>query len=97
MVEVDGGWSVWSVWSSCSVSCANGSRSRDRTCDDPAPEHGGLDCIGSGNESETCQELPCPGKSLVHNLTNFKPKQSCMSQVVVKWLRFHQLVMWHYV
>ena len=81
MIEVDGDWSVWSVWSSCSVSCANGSRSRDRKCDNPAPVHGGLDCFGSGNESETCQELPCPGNNLT-NTSNFGSKVK-LYQVVV--------------
>nr|QNH72418.1 toxin candidate TRINITY_DN34308_c0_g1_i1 [Pachycerianthus maua] len=42
----DGHWSRWSKWGDCSVTCNDGKRERTRKCDDPAPMHGGKDCIG---------------------------------------------------
>ncbi len=39
---VNGGWSDWSV-------CANGMQSR--TCTNPAPSNGGVDCAGSASQS----------------------------------------------
>ena len=58
---VDGEWAAWSGWSSCDVTCDNGTQSRYRTCTNPAPAHGGLDCVGEGNETQECQEGLCPG------------------------------------
>ena len=58
---VDGQWSDWSVPSTCSVTCGTGTRTKTRTCDNPAPAHGGAQCIGSSDETEACQEVDCPG------------------------------------
>ncbi|XP_052786184.1 hemicentin-1-like [Mya arenaria] len=57
---VDGNWADWSIWSGCDVTCGSGTQSRDRTCTNPAPEHGGLDCIGSNTETKACIMIPCP-------------------------------------
>ncbi|XP_063400323.1 A disintegrin and metalloproteinase with thrombospondin motifs adt-1-like isoform X2 [Mytilus trossulus] len=64
---IDGGWSsfgIWSTWSLCSVGCGGGkrSRSRNRTCSNPVPKHGGNQCIGNDTEntSTDCNLLPCP-------------------------------------
>ncbi|PAA54099.1 hypothetical protein BOX15_Mlig015709g1 [Macrostomum lignano] len=57
---VNGNWSDWSPWSTCSVSCAQGSRSRSRTCTNPAPANGGLDCVGAASDTGVCTESPCP-------------------------------------
>ena len=32
---------------------------RTRLCDNPAPTHGGMDCIGSSLETRVCVRLPC--------------------------------------
>jgi len=58
---VDGGWSAWTPWSTCSVSCGNGTRVRDRQCDNPPQELGGQSCSGNNDEIETC-ENDCLGK-----------------------------------
>ncbi|XP_035685697.1 SCO-spondin-like [Branchiostoma floridae] len=58
---VDGGWSDWSPWSSCSVTCGNGTETRDRSCTNPAPAHGGADCVGPDQEAQDCDTgVPCP-------------------------------------
>ncbi|KAL4216671.1 Hemicentin-1 [Mactra antiquata] len=67
---VDGGWSDWSDWSVCDVSCGNGTSTRIRTCTNPAPAHGGLNCTGNGSQFQTCStSVRCPvhgGWSLWH-------------------------------
>ena len=60
-VLVDGGWSVWGSWTSCSKTCGTGTRSRTRTCDNPAPAHGGEDCQGSDYDTGDCNTTPCQG------------------------------------
>ncbi|XP_046559555.1 protein PIF-like, partial [Haliotis rubra] len=62
---VNGNWSEWVETSTaCSVSCGRGSRTitRTRTCTNPSPSNGGLDCQGSNTEtvSEACNDGGCP-------------------------------------
>ena len=59
-------WVPWGPWTSCSLSCGNGTRNRDRACQDA---NGTLvadaECTpatGGSNESETCNSHDCPGK-----------------------------------
>ncbi|XP_071497251.1 uncharacterized protein [Diadema antillarum] len=59
--KVDGGWSNWSLWSECSLTCAGGVQSRTRTCTDPVPQGGGLNCTGKEQQERTCNDVPCPG------------------------------------
>ncbi|XP_038604383.1 properdin isoform X1 [Tachyglossus aculeatus] len=55
-----GGWSEWSPWGACSVTCAKGHRTRQRRCDNPAPQCGGS-CPGAASESQTCDpQQICP-------------------------------------
>ena len=58
-VVVNGGWSDFGKWSECSVTCGEGIRERTRTCTNPAPAHGGLDCVGDNNEKESCNMQAC--------------------------------------
>ncbi|XP_078667263.1 uncharacterized protein LOC144909086 [Branchiostoma floridae x Branchiostoma belcheri] len=59
--EVDGGWSDWSPWSNCSVTCGNGTETRNRTCTNPAPANGGADCDGPAQETQACDTgVSCP-------------------------------------
>ncbi|XP_013411295.1 uncharacterized protein LOC106174328 isoform X9 [Lingula anatina] len=58
--NVDGNWAAWQTWSSCSQTCDNGTRTRTRTCSDPAPLNNGATCSGSASEEETCLETYCP-------------------------------------
>ncbi|XP_063678147.1 SCO-spondin-like [Bolinopsis microptera] len=57
---VDGGWSEFSDWSECSVACGGGSQNRIRSCSNPAPANGGVDCNGDDSESQDCNADPCP-------------------------------------
>ena len=47
---VAGGWSAYGDW----TTCANNERTRTRTCDNPAPAHGGAECVGDATQTEAC-------------------------------------------
>ncbi|WAR18812.1 CADN-like protein [Mya arenaria] len=57
---IDGGYTLWSDWDACSVTCGDGTQSRSRTCSNPEPQYGGLDCVGDSTESQPCNGGPCP-------------------------------------
>uniref|UniRef100_K1PPW7 Hemicentin-1 n=1 Tax=Magallana gigas TaxID=29159 RepID=K1PPW7_MAGGI len=66
---VDGQWADWAQWTACSVTCFsttgasnNGSRSRERTCTNPAPAYDGKQCVGDPTEVEACSitNVYCP-------------------------------------
>lgn len=54
LCPVDGGWSDWSSWTDCSVTCGNGTMSRARNCDNPAPIAGGRHCKGLSEDVKSC-------------------------------------------
>lgn len=58
-VPVNGGWSDNGEWSACSASCNGGVRSRNRSCDSPAPGVGGMDCSGPAEETQPCNAEIC--------------------------------------
>ncbi|XP_028966580.1 netrin receptor UNC5C [Galendromus occidentalis] len=53
-VKANGNWSPWGAWSDCLARCAKGSRSRTRSCTNPAPRNGGKECQGDYIEKEEC-------------------------------------------
>ena len=57
---MDGGWSDFGDWSECSADCRGGTRTRTRTCTNPAPAYGGADCVGEATETQDCNTNPCP-------------------------------------
>ena len=63
--SVDGSWGSWSSWSHCTQSCGEGTRSRSRLCDSPAPARGGEDCPGEPSENRACYNNKCKLDDLV--------------------------------
>ena len=59
---INGGYSAWSEFTKCTKSCARGTKERNRTCNNPRPQHGGLDCsrFGPENDTQVCNDFPCP-------------------------------------
>ncbi|XP_078342697.1 uncharacterized protein LOC144628471 isoform X5 [Oculina patagonica] len=57
---VNGGWSNWGAWNSCSATCGGGNQVRTRTCTNPPPGSGGLDCQGTSSQSQSCNSDACP-------------------------------------
>ena len=81
LIKVNGGWGEWCAWSECPVTCGGGHIRRNRTCDNPDPQHGGDLCTVDGStnsENETCNETPCPSK-LILLQTNIIPFQNLCS------------------
>lgn len=62
LLSVNGNYTSWTSWSECSVSCGNGTKSRQRDCANPAPKYGGKDCssLGASDELQVCLRDPCP-------------------------------------
>ncbi|XP_067053119.1 uncharacterized protein [Acropora muricata] len=58
---VDGGFGLWSAWTPCSKSCGTGVQSRSRSCTNPPPANGGLNCSGDYNKAQSCKIISCPG------------------------------------
>ncbi|KAI0210224.1 hypothetical protein LSAT2_005021 [Lamellibrachia satsuma] len=56
---VHGQWSTWYNYTDCSVTCGPGTKRRNRTCDNPAPTDGGINCYGKDTEVSTCTRPPC--------------------------------------
>ena len=63
-LTVDGQWGAWSGFSDCSVKCGNGTKTRTRSCDNPAPQYGGLKCAGNESEAIACSASDCAGTEL---------------------------------
>ena len=57
----DGGWTIWSNWTMCSLTCGGGLSNKTRVCDDPMPIGDGV-CPGNGTESMPCNQQPCPSE-----------------------------------
>jgi len=57
---IDGGFSDWDEWTPCTAECGGGDQTRSRRCDNPAPQFGGLDCVGDFTECQRCNLDPCP-------------------------------------
>ena len=56
---IDGAFGAWSAWGQCSDTCGNGTTTRTRLCDNPAPANGGASCVGSNVDSTECNTQQC--------------------------------------
>ena len=65
ILVVNGGWSEWSSYSSCSAECGGGTRTRTRTCTNPAPLNGGTYCPGDATETSSCNTQSCPSSRII--------------------------------
>lgn len=57
--QVDGNWGPWSTFSACSKTCGEGSQSKFRLCNSPAPSNGGAGCSGDQVVVSTCNDQDC--------------------------------------
>ncbi|XP_034337070.2 SCO-spondin [Magallana gigas] len=57
---IDGGFSLWSAWSLCTVSCGGGTSIRSRSCTNPSPLYGGKNCVGAKEQIINCSIQHCP-------------------------------------
>ena len=59
---INGGYSIWTEFSSCTVTCGNGTRQRSRFCSNPSPRNGGRNCshLGPNIEVKICNTNLCP-------------------------------------
>ncbi|PIO27468.1 hypothetical protein AB205_0138380, partial [Aquarana catesbeiana] len=54
-----GGWSSWSSWTECTATCDSGIQTRNRSCSNPSPLHGGPECRGPQIQTRECNTQPC--------------------------------------
>ncbi|GBM33564.1 Semaphorin-5A [Araneus ventricosus] len=59
-VPIHGHWSEWTSWSECSSPCGGGLQTRERKCNDPAPQYGGSECSGCDQDFRICNNHLCP-------------------------------------
>ena len=43
------------------MTCGDGTKSRSRSCNNPAPFGGGTECSGDSTQSASCNNGACPG------------------------------------
>ena len=53
-------WGKWGHFTSCSKTCGEGRKSRNRAVYQEAM-HGGDECLGNSTDIQTCKERKCPG------------------------------------
>ena len=53
-------WGEWGDWGICSVTCAGGTHSRNRSVSVEASVDG-YKCTGDGEEIQSCNNKSCPG------------------------------------
>lgn len=88
---VNGGWGPWSLFTACSATCGVGTKSRSRTCNNPAPQNGGAECVTVAGiedlqETETvaCTLTACPSNSPCFVSPIYKANVCVLTAVLVK-------------
>jgi len=54
-----GKWGAWGGYSDCPVTCGNGIQYRYRNCDNPIPQFGGANCVGTNSSRVICTNAKC--------------------------------------
>ena len=63
--------------------CGGGVQSRNRTCTNPPPAHGGSGCDKDSNETRSCNTAQCPGwvimpnVKLLKDICNYRLRSHC--------------------
>jgi len=57
---VNGNWGKWGAYGGCNHKCGGGVMERFRSCNNPAPQHGGKGCPGSSKYVRVCNLHKCP-------------------------------------
>jgi len=82
--SVDGGWSTWASWSTCGSDCRH---HRQRTCDNPAPQHHGRYCVGTDLRLGNCTGGLCrPGIMYLRRLTSYMYKRQKLMRMLLLYL-----------
>ena len=85
---MNGLWGSWGSYGSCSRPCNGGVQERFRSCNKPAPAHGGSGCTGSSKTVRSCNTHKCPGQFMHSPLLlffcdglnyNFVVRKLCLS------------------
>ncbi|XP_029190426.2 A disintegrin and metalloproteinase with thrombospondin motifs 6-like isoform X4 [Acropora millepora] len=64
---IDGNWSAWSDYTVCTFSCGGGVQHKTRTCTNPPPQNGGMDCKGEFiGQWRVCNPQACPKGKRTH-------------------------------
>ena len=65
LVLVDGGWGAWGSWTPCSKTCGGATVTRERKCDNPAPQNEGKPCDSKdAKETKNDCNQPCESRLL---------------------------------
>jgi hypothetical protein len=73
---VDGIWSNW-IDGRCNSICGPGKLTKTRECNNPAPKHGGKECVGDTNKIIDCKIKECPINGGWTAWNDGKCNQSC--------------------
>ncbi|XP_048245051.1 sushi, von Willebrand factor type A, EGF and pentraxin domain-containing protein 1-like isoform X2 [Haliotis rufescens] len=78
MIDVDGGWNLWTDWSTCSASCGGGWTVRMRECNSPPPTYNGKPCNGSSVEKKECNTNECPACFATDLVRGYGTRPTCV-------------------
>ena len=67
---VDCIWSPWNEWTSCSETCGDGSRSKERLVVQESANNG-TPCYGQPIKNKSCKIIDCPSMLLTISLNIF--------------------------
>ncbi|XP_020781472.1 properdin [Boleophthalmus pectinirostris] len=74
--QVHGSWGPWSPFTPCPVTCGVGLQLSTRSCNNPAPKHGGQGCHGDSRRSQMCNtQTHCPVDGVWSEWSSWGPCQ----------------------